>query len=117
MKGKAKRGRVQRNIPKWVWEFVMVWEVEIYPHTAGKNVCPSLELLTGYMIDISEWLEYEYYELVWFWNNQSHDTNPMLVRWLGVSHRVVSDICYWILSEKGNFYLEPQFRTLLLNSQ
>ena len=37
---------------------------------------------------------------MWFWNNQSDDTNPMLVRWLGGSHRIGSSLCYWILSEK-----------------
>ena len=36
---------------------------------------------------------------MWFWNNQSYDTMPMLGRCIGVSHRVGSDLCYWILSE------------------
>ena len=40
---------------------------------------------------------------MWFWNNISDDTNPMLVRWLGVSHRVGSALCCWILSEKVKF--------------
>ena len=39
---------------------------------------------------------------MWFWNNQSDDTKPMLGRRRGVSHRVVNALCYWILSEKGN---------------
>ena len=46
-------------------------------------------------------MEFEFYDLVWFWNNQSDDTKPMLGRWLGVSHRVGSALCYWIISEKG----------------
>ena len=66
IKGKAKRRRVQRNIPKRVWDFRMVWEVEIYYRTAGKDVRPTLEQLRGDMIDISEWLEFEFYDLVWF---------------------------------------------------
>ena len=61
----------------------------------------SLEGLPGDTIDISEWLVFEFYDLVWFWNNQSYDTNPMLGKWIGVSHRVVIDLCYWILSKKG----------------
>ena len=52
------------------------------------------------MIDISEWLEFEFYGLVWIWNNQSDDTNPTLVLWLGFSRRVVSALCCWILSDK-----------------
>ena len=70
MKRKYKRRRVQRNIPKRVWDFVMVWEAEIYSHTAGKDGGLSLERLTGDTIDISEWLEFDFYDLVWFWNNQ-----------------------------------------------
>ena len=100
IKGKANKIRVQRNIPKRVWDFGMVWEVDIYSRTAGKYVCPSLELLTGDTIDIYEWLEFEFYELVQFWNIQSDDTNPMLGRWLDVSNRAGSALCHWILSEK-----------------
>ena len=79
----------------------MVWEAEIYSCTSGKIGRPALELLTGDMIDIYEWLEFQFYDLVWFWNNQPDDTNPMLGLWLGLSHRVVSSLCYWILSKKG----------------
>ena len=70
IKGRFKRRRVQRNIPKRVWDFVMVWEAEIYSCTEGKDGVLSLERLTGDTIDISEWLEFDFYDLVWFWNNQ-----------------------------------------------
>ena len=90
IKGKAKIRRFQRNIPKRVWYFSMVWEADIYYRTAGKDGHPTLERLTGDMIDISEWMEFEFYDLLWFWNNQSGDTNPMLGQWLGVSNRVGS---------------------------
>ena len=46
-------------------------------------------------------MEFEFYDLVWFFNNQSDDTKPLLGKWLGVSHRVGSTLCYWIISEKG----------------
>ena len=38
---------------------------------------------------------------MWFWNNQSDDIKPMLGRWIGVSHRVRSALCYCMLSDKG----------------
>ena len=94
VKGKAKIRRVDRNRPKMFWFFGMVWEAEIYSRTAGKDGHPDLEQLIEDTIDISEWTEFEFYDLVWFWNNQSDDTNPMLGRWLGVSHRVGSALCY-----------------------
>ena len=95
----------------------MVWEAEIYSLTSGKDGLPALERLTRDTIDISEWLEFEFYDLVWFCNNQSDDTKAMLGRWLGVSHRVGSALCYWILSEKEKVYLQPQFITLMMKNQ
>ena len=44
---------------------------------------------------------FELYDLVWFWNNQSDDTNIILGQYVGVSHRVGSSPCYWIISDKG----------------
>ena len=103
IKGESKRRRVRRNIPKRFWDFGTVWGVGIYFHTAGNDGRPALERLTGDTVDISEWLEVELYDLVWFWNNQSHYIQPMLEKWLGLSHRVGTYICYWIIGEKGKF--------------
>ena len=75
----------------------MVWETEIYHHIEVKDGFPALECLTVDTIDISEWLEFEFYDLICFWNNHPKDTKPIL----GQSHRVGSELCYWIISEKG----------------
>ena len=117
IKGKSKRRRVKNNILKRVWDFGMVWEAEIYSRTSGKDGRPALELLTGDMIDISEWLEFEFCELVLFWNKHSDYTKPMLGRWLGVSHRIGSAICYLILIEKGKVLSWTTVSTLLLKNQ
>ena len=66
IKVKANRRRFQRNIHKRVWDFGMVWEVDIYSRTAGKDGRPALELLTGDMINIYKWLEFEFYDKVFF---------------------------------------------------
>ena len=78
----------------------MVWEADIFYRTEGKDGRPALEILTGDTIYISVLLKFEFCEIVWFWNNQLDDTKPMFVRWIGVSHRVGSYLCYWIISEK-----------------
>ena len=44
----------------------MVWEADIYSQTVGKDGIQDLEGLTVDTIDISEWLESEFYELLWF---------------------------------------------------
>ena len=100
IKGKSKRKISQINLPKRVWEFSMVWGSGIYYRTTDKYGRPDLELLTFDAIYIYEWLEFELYDLVWFWNNQSHDTKSMLGQWMGLSHMFGSALCYCILSDK-----------------
>ena len=76
----------------------MVWEVDIYSLTTGKDWRLALERLTYGTVDISECPEFEFYDLVWFWNNQLDDTKPMLGRWIGLSHRVGNMLYYYIIS-------------------
>ena len=90
IKEKGNRRRVQINITKRVWYFGVIWESDIYFCTVGKDGRPSLERLTGDIIYISEWLEFEFYDLVWFCNNKSDDIKPMLGQRLVVSPRVGS---------------------------
>ena len=71
----------------------MVLEYDFYSRTAGKYGHPALERLIGDTLDISEYLEFEFYDLKLFWNNQSDYTKLMLVLWLGVSHSVGSVLC------------------------
>ena len=54
MKVKSKRIRFNRNTPKGVWDFGMVWEADIYSRASGKDRRPDLERLTGDTMDISE---------------------------------------------------------------
>lgn len=101
IKGKAKRRRIRRNVPQRVWDFGLVWESEIYSRTASKDGRTPFERITGDTIDISEWLEFEFYDICWYWDNQHDSTEPKIGRWLGVSHRVGSALCYWILTNNG----------------
>jgi hypothetical protein len=65
----------------------------------------SDEVVTGQTPDNSEWLDFEFYDLVW-WLERAEKPNitdytRRLARWLGVSHRVGSDLCYWLITESG----------------
>jgi len=61
---KIKARCARRRIPKCVWDFHIVWEAQIYSRTVYKGHCTPLEALTGDTIDISEWTEFEFYDLV-----------------------------------------------------
>ena len=51
-----------------------------------------MEEVTGETLDISEWLDFKMYNLVWWWDTGPGDKpsatiDPRrLARWLGVSH-------------------------------
>jgi hypothetical protein len=59
-------------------------------------------MVTGRTPDISEYVEFAWYELLWYYD---HDDFPedrrRLGRWLGVAHRVGQACCYYILPHSG----------------
>jgi len=74
----------------------------------GPSGRPGLEQVTGDSVDISKWLDFDLYDYVWYWDRPHLDIpkeNPKLGHWLGVSHRVGSDMCYWVVHENGNVLL------------
>jgi len=98
---KVKARRARRRIPKCVWDFHIVWEAQIYSRTVHRNHNTSLEALTGDTVDISEWIEFEFYDLVLYWDDRDNETRQSIGRWLGPSHHIGSALCYYILTEKA----------------
>jgi hypothetical protein len=57
----------QKKWPKRLWDYGLVYMAEILSITArGSNQRPGLEEITGQTIDISEWLDFEFYDPVWY---------------------------------------------------
>ena len=50
-----------------------------------------LEEGTGKTPDISEYLDFVFYDYVWFIENSGH-SDRSFIRWLGVSHRIGSQM-------------------------
>ena len=54
---------------------------------------------------ISEWIEFEFYDLIYWYDRPNKpdvsDDVRRLARWLGISHRVGSEMCYWLNTESG----------------
>mmetsp|Transcript_15996 Transcript_15996/g.23839 ORF Transcript_15996/g.23839 Transcript_15996/m.23839 type:complete len:1130 (+) Transcript_15996:7540-10929(+) len=98
---RTKRRMVKTNAPASLWDFCIVTESEIMSRMSRGGRRPGLEILTGDSIDISEYTDFEFYDLIWYWDNPDAIDNPCIGRWLGVSHRVGSALCYWILTDKG----------------
>ena len=59
-----------------------------------------LEIITGITPDISEYVDFGFYDWVVYKTNAGVG-DPELARWLGVSHRVGQLMSYWVLPESG----------------
>ena len=59
-----------------------------------------MEQVTGETPDISEYLDFGFYDWVWFKDNAGLGENR-IGRWLGVAHRVGNLMSYWILTDAG----------------
>ena len=92
-----------KKIPHRLWDYGLVYESEIMSRTArGSDKRTGMERITGDTPDISEWVDFDFYDPVWYWDNPDNPENPLIGRWLGVAHRVGSDMCYWILKPNGH---------------
>ena len=106
LKKRWKTRMVEKNVPKRLWDYGLVYMAEILSITArGSNQRPGLEEISGQTIDISEWLDFEFYDSVWYWDEKKTDMTDdqgKVGRWLGIAHRIGSDMTYWILTKGGN---------------
>ena len=94
----------KKKVPKRLWGFGLVYESELLLRMAcGRDRSTGYEEVTGETVDISEWLDFEMYDLAYWIDrpNKPDTSNDVrrLVGWLDISHRVGSDMCYWIITD------------------
>ena len=91
---------------KHLWDYVEIYVSEVRSCTAhqlyklhGRTPC---EIVAGDTPGITEWLEYDVYQPVWFYSPAVFPVEKQLLRrWLGVVHRVGQALCNWILPVSG----------------
>ena len=99
------RTMVRNRVPKKLWDYGIVWISEIHSmtHTSAGNRLKGaipLERVTGDTVDISEYLDFGFYDKVWYKDNAGlSPAKPG--RWLGVSHRTGRLMCYHVLTQTG----------------
>ena len=102
LKRRWKQRIIKRRAPKRVWYLGIVWEEKISSSLCRHGSTTSgIDRITGDTPGISEWLEFEFYDLCWYWDTPYSEGNSKLGRWLSVSHRVGMAMCYWILTSTG----------------
>ena len=105
LKKRYKQKMIRKGAPKRTWDYGFVHQAGVLNRIArGVNGRTGLEEVTGDTPDISEWLDFDFYDRVW-WLDQKKpsttDENVILGRWLGISHKIGSDMCYWVLTVSG----------------
>ena len=94
--------RRAKAVPRRLWDYVLVWVAEIISRTYNKRLGRTgIEELTGDTTDITEWVDFDIYDEVWYWDSPHAEENPKPGRWLGVSHRVGSAMCFYVVNRKG----------------
>jgi hypothetical protein len=95
---------LKKKVPPRLWDYGFTWVCEtenlcanFSKHAHGRT---PLEIITGETPDISEYLDFEFYDWVTFRSNAGLG-EVRLGRWLGVSHRVGRLMSYWILPDSG----------------
>jgi hypothetical protein len=90
---------------KTIMDYGFVYISEILSIIARQSTGrPGMEEIIGQTIDILERLDFSFYDLVWFWNEQKMDMTEdqrLLGHWLGIAHRMGSYLTYWILTQNG----------------
>jgi len=105
LKKRWRNRMLKRKVPPRLWDYGLVYETNILNRIPrGQQQRTGIELITGETPDISEWLDFELYDRVWYYDQKKIEidgSGRRLARWLGVAHRVGSDLCYWLLLESG----------------
>ena len=96
---------VQRRIPHRLWDFIARYVCDLHNlsscHTL-ENRSPK-EKLTGSTPDISEYTTFAIYEPCYYFDSEEGfpEGKERTGRWLGVSHKVGSGMCYWVIKRNG----------------
>eukprot|EP00957_Ditylum_brightwellii_P138574 10562302-Ditylum_brightwellii.AAC.1 len=80
--------RRKKNITFRLWDF------------NARTGRTGAEAVTRDTPDISEWINFDLWHRVWYWDSPHKEDNPLPGRWLQVSHYVGSAMCYWVIGKK-----------------
>ena len=105
LKRKWRNKMGSRNVPRRLWCFGLEHQAKLMQFIPrGHNDRSGYKMITGKTPDISEYLDFDFYNLVWYWRTPNPSLSEHyreLARWMGIAHRVGSDMCYWLMPVSG----------------
>ena len=91
----------RKHVPRRLWDYNLKWVLEVRVRTSSDAVDlkgrTPIEWITGDMVDISEYLDFSFYDWCWYHDNAGLGLTK-LGRWLGVAHKVGGLMFYWIFT-------------------
>ena len=73
---------VKKGVHGGLWDFGCIHQSEFMSRIASRRGGRTgIERITGKTPGISEWLDFDIYDLVWIWDNPNAEGNPRLARW------------------------------------
>jgi hypothetical protein len=94
---------LKRKVPPRLWDYGLIYESHILNRIPrGQQQRTGIEMVTGKTPAISEWIDFKFYDRVGYYDQKKIEIDGSgLAGWLGVAHRISSDLCYWLLLESG----------------
>ena len=94
---------IRKRVPRNLWYYGVLWTTQVMQSTPTQSVglrgvCP-LQDMTGETPDISEYLDFGFYDHASYKKNSGLGM-VSIRRWLGVYHKVEGIMSYWILTQK-----------------
>ncbi len=79
-----------------MWDYGLVWALEINQTARGPEARTPLEAITSNTPNISEWLDFDFYDWCWFCQGPTHElteSKAEIGKVLGVAHHIGSNLC------------------------
>ena len=91
--------------PIRLWDYCFKYTTEVKSLTVTdlfqlNNRTPS-EIVMGYTPYISDFLKFEFYNWIWYWEPGVLSQKENLGRWLGVARSVGQGLAYYVLKDNG----------------
>ncbi len=86
------------NTPQYVTE-LQNCRARPLPQLHGRT---PYEILLGYTPDVSEFLEFEWFQPIWYFDpSMFPDHEKLMALWIGKAHQVGQAMRYWVLHPLG----------------
>jgi hypothetical protein len=105
----------RKRVPEELWDFGLEYTADLCNFIARPELDyrTPYEVLTGDTPDISDYLNFEFYQWVKVYDPTAFPSSrKYLGRWLGPAHQIGQALCYFILKENGQVIARTTVRSL-----